>query len=364
MTAVKSDGFLSKNVYLWYILDYMKKLSLTILLMCIALGALAQSFIPLLPLKPGKTVFLYASDKDAALAAIDDPVVADDVVCLSLPVKEECGITEPERMVGDLGQICNINRTARFDLYLPEKPNGKMVVMCPGGGYVVVCTYGEGLYAAAWLLEKGYAVAVHRMPNGHWSVPLEDMQNIFRWCRSQSILWGVDKIGVMGYSAGGHLAASVSTLYVDAATRPDFSVLFYPVITFEGEHVEPGTRMNLLGREEYWAERKGYTPDEYLARQKQYAELKEHYSLEKRVDANTPPAFIVHGQADDVVPVQNSLAYYSSLIANGVKGELQIYDAPKHGFCFFWGDIAKYDWLAPEIRSNLNNSLERWLNNQ
>ena len=366
MTAVKSDGFLSKNVYLWYILDYMKKLSLTILLMCIALGALAQSFKPLLPLKPGKTVFLYASDKDAALAAIDDPVAADDVVCLSLPVKEECGITEPERMVGDLGQICNINRTARFDLYLPEKPNGKMVVMCPGGGYVVVCTYGEGLYAAAWLLEKGYAVAVakHRMPNGHWSVPLEDMQNIFRWCRSQSILWGVDKIGVMGYSAGGHLAASVSTLYVDAATRPDFSVLFYPVITFEGEHVEPGTRMNLLGREEYWAERKGFTPDEYLARQKQYAELKEHYSLEKRVDANTPPAFIVHGQADDVVPVQNSLAYYSSLIANGVKGELQIYDAPKHGFCFFWGDIAKYDWLAPEIRSNLNNSLERWLNNQ
>ncbi len=345
----------------------MKRVSLSLLMILFACVAFAQAkFNPLQDLKPSKTIFLYASDAKEALAAIDDPVVAKDVECLALPIKEECGITAPEQMVGDLGQICNINKTARFDLYLPKNPNGKMVVMCPGGGYVVVCTYGEGLYAASWLLDKGYAVAVakHRMPNGHWTVPLEDMQNIFRWCRANCILWGVSKIGVMGYSAGGHLAASVSTLYVDAATRPDFSILFYPVITFEGEHVEPGTRMNLLGREEYWAERKGYTPDEYIARQKQYAELKEHYSLEKRVDANTPPAFIVHGQADDVVPVQNSLLYYSRLVECGVKSELQIYDSPKHGFCFFWGDIADHDWLDPEIRSNLNNSLERWLNNQ
>ncbi len=345
----------------------MKRVSLSLLMILFACVAFAQAkFNPLQDLKPSKTIFLYASDAKEALAAIDDPVVAKDVECLALPIKEECGITAPEQMVGDLGQICNINKTARFDLYLPKNPNGKMVVMCPGGGYVVVCTYGEGLYAASWLLDKGYAVAVakHRMPNGHWTVPLEDMQNIFRWCRASCILWGISKIGVMGYSAGGHLAASVSTLYVDAATRPDFSILFYPVITFEGEHVEPGTRMNLLGREEYWAERKGFTPDEYIARQKQYAALKEHYSLEKRVDANTPPTFIVHGQADDVVPVQNSLLYYSRLVECGVKSELQIYDSPKHGFCFFWGDIADHDWLDPEIRSNLNNSLERWLNNQ
>lgn len=344
----------------------MKRVCLSLLLILCACAAFAQTqFKPLQDLKPSKTVFLYASDRDAALAAIDDPVVAKDVECLALPIKEECGITDPEKMVGDLGQICNINHTSRFDLYLPKNPNGKMVVMCPGGGYAVVCTYGEGLYAASWLLDKGYAVAVakHRMPNGHWTVPLEDMQNIFRYCRAQCILWGVSKIGVMGYSAGGHLAASVSTLYVDAATRPDFSILFYPVITFTGDCVEPGTRRNLLGTEDYWNNRRDYTADEYIQRQEQYAKLKAWYSLENRVDANTPPAFIVHGQADDVVPVMNSLLYYSRLVECGVNSELQIYDSPKHGFCFFWGDIADRDWLNPEIRSNLNNSLERWLKN-
>ena len=324
---------------------------------------LAQQFVPLTGLKPGKTVFLYATDAKEAVEATDDPVIANEIECLGLTVKEECGITEPERMVGNLGQICNINHTSRFDIYFPEKPNGQMVVMCPGGGYAVVCTYGEGLYAAEWLLERGITVAVakHRMPNGHWRVPLDDMQEIFRYCRANAVLWGVNKIGVMGYSAGGHLAASVSTLYSDAATRPDFSILFYPVITFEGEHVEPGTRRNLLGGEDYWADRRSYTADEYIARQKQYASLKEHYSLEKRVDANTPPAFIVHGQADDVVPVENSLMYYSRLIESGVKSELQVYDSPKHGFCFFGESLKEHDWLDPEIRSALNASLERWL---
>ena len=344
----------------------MKRALFTFLLTLCAAAAFAQAkFPPLLDLKPGKTVFLYESDAATALKAIDDPVVASDVECLALPVKEECGITEPEQMVGGLGQICNINRTSRFDLYLPKNPNGKMVVMCPGGGYAVVCTYGEGLYAAKWLVDRGYAVAVvkHRMPNGHWTVPLEDLQNVFRWCRANCILWGVSKIGVMGYSAGGHLAASVSTLYVDAATRPDFSILFYPVISFVGDFVEPGTRRNLIGTENYWADRRNYTADEYIARQKQYAELQSYYSLQLRVDKNTPPTFIVHGQADDVVPVQNSLEYYSQLIQKGVPSELQIYDSPKHGFCFFPEEIAEHDWLDPAIRSSLNNSLERWLNN-
>lgn len=343
----------------------MKKVLLSLLMIITAGVMKAQQFVPLIDLKPQKTVFLYADDAGAALAQIDDPVVAKDVECLALPVKEECGITNPERMVGGLGQITDINHTSRFDLYFPEKPNGQMVVMCPGGGYAVVCTYGEGLYAAQWLLERGITVAVakHRMPHGHWTTPLDDLQEIFRYCRAHAAEWGVNKIGVMGYSAGGHLAASVSTLYVDDVTRPDFSILFYPVITFEGKYVEPGTRGNLLGYEDYWNNRRDYTADEYIARQKQYAALKEHYSLEKRVDSNTPPAFLVHGQADDVVPVQNSLMYYSRLIECGVKSELQVYDSPKHGFCFFGEAIKEHDWLNPGIRSSLNNSLERWLQN-
>ena len=342
----------------------MKKIAISLLMLFAGIALFAQgTFQPWIDLKPDKTVFLYANDASVALAAIDDPVVAKDVECLALPVKEECGITNPERMVGNLGQITDINATSRFDLYFPEKPNGQMVVMCPGGGYAVVCTYGEGLYAAEWLLQRGITVAVakHRMPNGHWTVPLDDIQEIFRYCRAHALLWGVNKIGVMGYSAGGHLAASVSTLYVDDVTRPDFSILFYPVITFEGEHVEPGTRRNLIGSEEYWSDRRSYTADEYIARQKQYAALKEHYSLEKRVDANTPPAFMVHGQADDVVPVENTLMYYSRLVEYGVKSELQVYDSPKHGFCFFGESLKDRDWLAPEIRSALNASLERWL---
>ena len=344
----------------------MKRALFTFLLTLFAAAAFAQTkFEPLISLKPGKTVFLYANDAAEALKAIDDPVVAKDVECLGLTIKEECGITEPEQMVGNLGQICNINHTSRFDLYLPKNPNGKMVVICPGGGYAVVCTYGEGLYAASWFVERGYAVAVakHRMPNGHCTVPLEDLHNIFRYCRAQAILWGVSKIGVMGYSAGGHLAASVSTLYVDAATRPDFSILFYPVITFIDPFAEPGTRRNLIGTESYWADRRNYTADEYIARQNQYAELQSYYSLEMRVDENTPPAFLVHGQADDVVPVQNSLDYYSRLTECGVNSELQIYDSPKHGFCFFTEEIAQHDWLDPAIRSNINNSLELWLKN-
>ena len=220
----------------------MKRFLVALFAVFVAMGAYGHQFMPWIDLLPDKTVFLYADDAKSALAKIDDPVVAKDVECLALPVKEECGITNPERMVGNLGQITDINSTSRFDLYFPKNPNGQMVVMCPGGGYAVVCTYGEGLYAAEWLLERGITVAVakHRMPNGHWTVPLDDMQEIFRYCRAHAAEWGVNKIGVMGYSAGGHLAASVSTLYVDDVTRPDFSILFYPVITFEGEHVEPG----------------------------------------------------------------------------------------------------------------------------
>ncbi len=340
----------------------MKKAFIILLLTLCSVSLFAQAkFQPLIPLKPDKTVFLYANNSEAALKTIDDPVVAKNVECLALPIKEECGITAPEQMVGDLGQICNINRSSRFDIYFPVKPNGQMVVICPGGGYRVVCTYGEGLYVAQWLLERGITVAIakHRMPNGHWSVPLDDMQEIFRYCRSHAAAWGVSQIGVMGFSAGGHLAASVSTLYTDAATRPDFSILFYPVITFTGDYVEGGTRGNLLGWENYWAERRSYSSDEYIARQQQYASLKERYSLQNRVDANTPPTFIVHGEADDVVPVQNAILYYTSLIQSGVQSELHIFDSPKHGFCFF--PEGTPDWIEPQIRSSINNSLERWL---
>ena len=341
----------------------MKKAFFILLLTLYSLAAFAQAkFQPLIALKPDKTVFLYAADVNKALEEIDDPVVSGSVETLGLTPAEECGITEPEKMVGDLGQICNINGTARFDLYFPEKPNGQMVVMCPGGGYQVVCTYGEGLYAAEWLLGRGITVAVvkHRMPNGHWTVPLADVQEVFRYCRAHASEWEVSRIGVMGYSAGGHLAASASTLYVDAATRPDFSILFYPVISFVLDNAEEGTRDHLIGTPAYWADRSSFTADEYLDRCLLHEHLLEYYSLENRVDANTPPAFIVHGQNDRTVPVSNSIAYYSKLLQNGIKSELHIWDNAPHGFCFFPSGAP--DLLDAGIRQSLNGSLERWLN--
>ena len=340
----------------------MKRALLTLFLTMCALAASAQKYVPWTDLMPDKTVFLYANDAKAAVAAIDDPVVSNNVECLGLKIKEECGITNPECMEGDLGQIREINGTSRFDIYFPENPNGQMVVICPGGGYWVVCTYGEGLYVAEWLLKRGITVAVakHRMPNGHWTVPLDDIQLIFRYCRAHVAEWGIKKIGVMGFSAGGHLAASASTLYVDDITRPDFSILYYPVITFDKEeYVEHGSRAWLIGSEEYWAARRGMTADEYIARQKAYAFLKEHYSLENRVNANTPPAFIVLGENDHTVLPMNSILYYQKLLENGIRSELHIFEQGSHGFCFF--PEGKPDFLPADVRSAINGSLERWL---
>ncbi len=325
-------------------------------------AAMAQKYVPWTDLRPQKTVFLYANDDKAALAAIDDPVVAKDVECLGLSIKEECGITNPECMEGDLGQIREINGTSRFDLYFPENPNGQMVVICPGGGYRVVCTYGEGLYVAEWMLKRGITVAIakHRMPNGHWTVPLDDIQEIFYYCRKHAAEWNVKIIGVMGFSAGGHLAASASTLYVDNFTRPDFSILYYPVITFDKEkYVEHGSRANLIGSEEYWAARRGMTADEYIDRQEAYEFLKEHYSLENCVNKNTPPAFLVLGQNDHTVLPMNSILYYEKLLENGVRSELHIFEQGSHGFCFF--PEGKPDFLPADVRSAINGSLERWL---
>lgn len=117
------------------------------------------------------------------------------------------GLTGPET-INEKGILRNVSDLARVDLYFPKKPNGQMVVVCPGGGYVKLSTYGEGQHVADWMLSKGITVAVvkHRLPNGHWTVPLEDVHNAFRYCRAHAEEWKVKQIGVIGFSAGGHLA--------------------------------------------------------------------------------------------------------------------------------------------------------------
>lgn len=232
-----------------------------------------------------------------------------------------------------------------INIYIPKKCNGQMMIICPGGGYKNVWSVHEGELVAEWAVKRGIAacVVIYRLPNLHAKVPLTDVQNTFRYCRANAEKWGVKQIGVVGFSAGGHLAASASTLFVDTVTRPDFSILIYPVISF-GVSRHNGTKKNLVG-------------------ENASEEISDYYSLEKRVTPMTPPAFIALSQDDKGVKPENSILYYQSLIRNGVSGELHIYTKGGHGWGFgkrFPEDPNSPD-LLEEQRVDFDKALERWL---
>jgi acetyl esterase/lipase len=238
-----------------------------------------------------------------------------------------------------------------MDVYLPEKGNGKMVVICPGGGNIRISTYDEGLYVAEWFLSRGVAAAVakYRMPNMNRTVPLDDIQNMFRYCRAHAEEWNISKVGVMGFSAGGHLAACASNLWVDEATRPDFTILFYPVTTFDRKIFHGRTCWNLIGREENAEDKQ------------QYQELMEYYSMENRITPSTPPAFITHC-INDGIRVDNSMVYYSRLAENKVPAEMHLWPDGGHG----WGfpsPLSTVDDRFSAHRQKLYELLENWLKN-
>src|SRR5574344_127054 len=246
--------------------------------------------------------------------------------------------------------LSNIGDSARVDLYFPKKANGQMVVICPGGGYGMLSMVNEGTRAAEWLLSRGISVCVlkYRLPNGHWTVPLTDVQNAFRYCRAHSSEWGVKQIGVMGFSAGGHLAASASTLFTDDIARPDFSILCYPVITMEMKYTHDGTRFNLIGKDEIWSDNEKFNSLIY------------HYSLENQVSAKTPPTFIMLCSDDPAVPPENSIRYYNALLANRVQAEIHSFPRGYHGFGF---NTAKYgsdriDYCRSEMLLTLGRFLD------
>lgn len=222
------------------------------------------------------------------------------------------------------GRVSNVSDPVLY-VFPASEPNGKMVIACPGGAYALLSMDHEGRDMAQWMNAQGvtYAVLKYRMPNGHSEVPLDDARRAIAIARERSGEWGVDadKIGVMGFSAGGHLAASLATLHGgDARWRPDFQILLYPVISM-GEFTHRGSRRNLLGE--------NATDQEC-----------EYFSLSNRVDAMTPKAFIALSSDDAGVSPMNSLMYAEALIANKVPVSLHVYPSGGHG----WGYADSFDY--------------------
>lgn len=309
-------------------------------------------------LRPDETVLLYSDNFEGNI----DAVYGQKVTYAGFEMTESNGLSGPETLPEN-GNLGNISGLARCDLYFPKKPDGQMVVVCPGGGYGIVSSYNEGTYVADWFLSKGITVCVvkYRLPNGHWEVPLADVQNALRYCRAHAQEWGVDQIGVMGFSAGGHLAASATNLYVDDVTRPDFSILIYPVISLEHGITHEGTRSRLIGKDEIWND-KDMKVTEYEAAQNKHAELLKHYTLQNQITENTPTSFIAHCTDDTVVPVVNSIDYYMNLIECKVPVEMHIFPKGGHGWGF---SSEKFKGKGSDVfsyaRPQFEASLERWL---
>lgn len=330
----------------------MKRTILTaVICSLVSAAAYTAAAQPNCTLKPSDTILLYPEGQNVDKGADGalGPLVSN-------------GYTAPEE-TSSWGGITNIGDNARIDLYIPKKPNGQMIIICPGGGYWDVSSYNEGIYVADWMVERGITAAVvkYRLPNGHWEIPLRDVQNAFRYCRHHAAEWGVNQIGIIGFSAGGHLAASASTLFVDEVTRPDFSILIYPVISFKERITHMGSRHNLIGSDEKW-DNKDVTVKEYEAAQQKKAELIERFSLEMQVTPQTPPTFIAHSSDDSVVPVANSINYYMQLVNNKVPAEMHMYPTGEHGWGFSSEKfIGKGRGRFVYARKDFDAALERWL---
>jgi acetyl esterase/lipase len=228
-------------------------------------------------------------------------------------------------------------------IYLPpaDKATGAGVVVCPGGGYGGLAVGHEGKDPAQWLNRHGIAAFVLRYrlgPRYRHPAPLQDARRALRIVRNRAKEWHLDpkRVGIWGFSAGGHLASTAATHFDDGkpdaedpvervSCRPDFAILCYPVITLQPPHTHMGSRRNLLGDK----------PDEKLV---------ESLCNEKQVTARTPPTFLFHTSADRAVPVENSLLFYEALRKAKVPAELHIYEQGEHGVGLAVGRGAVSAW--------------------
>lgn len=262
----------------------------------------------------------------AVQGAIGEPPGKPTVMLLwQLGPPSESGLSGEETRGGCVGNVS----VAQLSVYLPEKEKatGTAVVITPGGGYGVVCDDTEGKQIAELLVPRGIAAIVlkYRLPNGHHLIPATDARRAIQTVRHHAKAWNIraNKVGIWGFSAGGHLASTVSTAFVESRSnsadpierqnsRPDFSILFYPVISMEHGVTHEGSRGNLIGR-------------------KASEELVERYSNERRVTERTPPTFLLHAADDKVVSVENCLRYSRALFAKEIPSRVLIYETGGHG---------------------------------
>ena len=251
-----------------------------------------------------------------------------------------------EQVIEDNGRISWLKNVSKptLTIYHPNDENatGAAVIICPGGGYSGESYLREGTLIAEAFARRGVAAIIlkYRLPSDSIMVdksigPLQDAQQAIKTVRQNALEWKLDsaKIGIMGFSAGGHLASTAGTHFnksyipneENISLRPDFMVLIYPVISMMDELSHLGSRQNLLGN----------SPSE---------EQKLLFSNEMQVGPDTPPTWLTHTGDDNVVTVENSIRFYQALIRNNVLSEMHLYPEGNHGFVL---DLPTDEWMKP-----------------
>jgi acetyl esterase/lipase len=237
---------------------------------------------------------------------------------------------ESEKIEGSILIVRNVS-VPTYQYFRVKNDNIKRpcVIICPGGGYGILAASHEGTDVAQYFNSIGINAIVlkYRLPNDYNQLdksiaPLQDVQQVFYLARLNGDKWGIDKtkIGVMGFSAGGHLAATMSSHYNDVKIineekinlRPNFQILIYPVITFK-DFGHQGSTEQLIGKNAS-------------------VEVVNYFSNELQVDQNTPPAFMVHAKDDEAVPVKNTLEYEKALKLQDIPVEVVLFEKGGHGF--------------------------------
>jgi acetyl esterase/lipase len=258
----------------------------------------------------------------------------------AIPNSKESNIKEDKHS----GMFSGVTKPT-LEIYLPEKDKaaGTAVIICPGGGYSVIVYQGEGISTAEEFAKNGIAAFVlkYRLPDDSTMVdkkigPLLDAQQAIKVVRENAVKWGIDtdKIGIMGFSAGGHLASTEATHFKEPLIenfnktnlRPDFQILVYPVISMQDNLTHPDSRTQLLGEDAS-------------------TEVIDEFSNELQANENTPPAYITHAADDKLVDVDNSITYFEKLRHNNVDVEMHIYPKGGHGFIF-----GHKGWMEPLIK--------------